>query len=330
MLQIHRLARLFHRYPQVPNAVVRAAGPVTHDRSVPRLAHRPKSLRRRIFRGRDALSAGLLTPAQLRSSIWQRVIRGVYSDAALPLDHGLKARAAALLVPPDAAITGVSAAWLWGARLAPLTAPVDVVRPPGRRLGVTAELRMRNAPLPAADVDELAGVRITTPLRTAWELALRLDLIEAVTYCDALAARGKIDKAALTGYLRAHAGRHGCRAARRVFDLIDGRSESPQESRLRVHLVLAGIPTPTPQHEVRVRGQFVARVDLAWPEVKLGVEYDGIWHANADQLIRDRARLNRLHAEGWHIHHVTISDMRDIPATVEAIGRLLASRGRPS
>lgn len=167
-------------------------------------------------------------------------------------------------------------------------------------------------------------MRVTTPLRTAWELAQRLDIVEAVTYCDALAARGRIERSSLSAYLHAHAGSHGCRAARSVFSLIDGRSESPQESRLRVHLALAGLPPPIPQHKIHIAGQFVARVDLAWPEVKVAVEYDGLWHANAEQLIRDRARLNRLQAAGWRIHHVTVLDMRNVTATVNAIRSLLA------
>jgi very-short-patch-repair endonuclease len=163
-------------------------------------------------------------------------------------------------------------------------------------------------------------------LRTAWELALRLDLVEAVTYCDALAARRRFDAASLAGYLRQRSGWHGCRTAGQVFDLVDGRSESPQESRLRVHMALAGLPPPVPQYEVRVGNRFVARVDFAWPDLKVAMEYDGVWHADADQLIRDRARLNQLQAAGWYVHHVTMRDMADIARTVDAIRQMLTLR----
>jgi hypothetical protein len=238
------------------------------------------------------------------------------------LDHGLKARAAALLVPPGGAITGVSATWLWGARLASVDDSVDVLTPPGDRLGVIEKIRTRASPIPDHDVVSVAGVPVTTPLRTAWELALRLDLVEAVTYCDALAAQG------LGGYLSDRTGRYGCRIAGRVFGMVDGRSESPQESRLRIHMALAGLPSPVPQFEVRVHGEFLARVDFAWPDLKVAVEYDGLWHADGDQLIRDRARLNRLQAAGWYIHHVTSRDMANIQQTVEAIRKLLVRRGQ--
>jgi very-short-patch-repair endonuclease len=284
------------------------------------LQHRP-------FLARQVIGAGLLTRGQLRGPTWRRLLRGVYADAAIPVDHGLKIRGAVLVIPPDAALTGLSAAWLWGARLASPYDPVDVVRPPDRRLGLTCGLRVRSSPLPASDVETLSGVRLTTPLRTAWELALRLHLVEAVVYCDALAARGRIDQAGLTGYVRERAGEHGCRIARRVFSLVDGRSESPQESRLRVWLALAGL-RPVLQHEVWVAGEFVARVDFAWPDLKVAVEYDGVWHADAGQLVRDRERLNRLQAAGWYVHHVTVHDMSDIQRTVATIREVLDRRTR--
>ncbi len=277
------------------------------------------------FVARDAIRAGLLTRDQLRSPAWRRILRGVYADVDLPVDHGLKIRAAALVVPPDAAITGVSAAWLWGARLATAKDPVDVVRS-GQRLGLAKEIQVRTSPIPPTDISDVDGVKVTTPLRTAWELALRLNLTEAVTYCDAMARRGLIAPTSLAMYVRDHAGEHGCRIAGRVFSMVDGRSESPQESRLRVHMARADLPPPVPQYEIRVDGEFVARVDFAWPDLKVAVEYDGVWHADTGQLVRDRERLNRLQAAGWYVHHVTFRDMHDVEHTIEKIRRVLVLR----
>ncbi|WP_222263215.1 endonuclease domain-containing protein [Modestobacter marinus] len=80
--------------------------------------------------------------------------------------------------------------------------------------------------------------------------------------------------------------------------LADGRAESPPESRLRVLLTMAGLP-PVPQWSVRrADGVFIARVDLAYPAVRLAVEYDGAWHGEPGQLGRDRRRLNALVAAG--------------------------------
>ena len=54
----------------------------------------------------------------------------------------------------------------------------------------------------------------------------------------------------------------------RDLSLADARSESPTESTVRVALVIAGVEPPTPQYSVMRQGYFVARVDLAWPEIR--------------------------------------------------------------
>jgi hypothetical protein len=78
----------------------------------------------------------------------------------------------------------------------------------------------------------------------------------------------------------------GTRRARRGVGLADGRAESPPESSLRVLPRLAGL-TPGPQYVVRdAEGRFVARVDLAFPEQRVAVEYDGAWHGRPGQLAR--------------------------------------------
>ncbi len=55
-------------------------------------------------------------------------------------------------------------------------------------------------------------------------------------------------------------------------------------------------------------GRQVAKVDLGWPEHRLAVEYDGLWHAEPEQFGKDRARLNRLTAAGWRVVLVTAAD----------------------
>ncbi|MFC7484646.1 endonuclease domain-containing protein [Luedemannella flava] len=81
-------------------------------------------------------------------------------------------------------------------------------------------------------------------------------------------------------------------------------------------IVLSGLPAPQVQWEVYDAAGFVARVDLAYPEVRVAIEYDGLWHASADQLHHDRRRLNRLQAAGWLVIHVTASRLRDSPDAV--------------
>ncbi|MGY1661366.1 endonuclease domain-containing protein [Geodermatophilus sp. SYSU D00705] len=91
-------------------------------------------------------------------------------------------------------------------------------------------------------------------------------------------------------------------------------------------LALAGLPA-IPQFTVRdADGSFVARVDLAHPEQRVAVEYDGAWHADPTQLVRDRRRLDALVAAGWTVLHVTAADLRDPEALVARVRALLAAR----
>jgi very-short-patch-repair endonuclease len=89
-------------------------------------------------------------------------------------------------------------------------------------------------------------------------------------------------------------------------------------------------PTNSTLSQYKVFGPYglIARVDLAWPEYKIAVEYDGLWHVgSAQQMDRDRRRLNQLVAEGWIVLHVTAARMRDDFANVVAEIRT-AIRGR--
>ena len=111
-----------------------------------------------------------------------------------------------------------------------------------------------------------------------------------------------------------------------TLELCDPRAESPPESRLRVHIVRAGLPVPTPQFQVFVDGEFLARVDLAWPKIKLALEYDGQWHSDPGQLGRDRSRLRALNQAGWYVYHVTREDLRDVESLMRNLAAVLAER----
>ncbi|WP_170121236.1 endonuclease domain-containing protein [Geodermatophilus tzadiensis] len=106
-----------------------------------------------------------------------------------------------------------------------------------------------------------------------------------------------------------------------MLDLADARSESPPESWVRVACVLAGLPAPVPQYEVVEGGRWLARVDLAWPEQRVIVEYEGAHHFDGVQIVVDDARLARLVAAGWTVVRVAAHDLRaldDVVARVRA------------
>jgi very-short-patch-repair endonuclease len=289
---------------------------------------RPVELKGSVFTARRALGQGLLTKAQLRGPAWRRLFHGVYADADLPVDHELRCRGAQLLLPGSAALARRSAAYLHGVHLAGPGDPVEVTVPRAHRFGPVAGLRIRFAELAAADIasDERSGLRYTAPLRTALDIAMGPDVVEAVVLLDALASGGVLRRFQVDALRERLAATRGGRRGLRALDLHDRAAESPQESRLRVRLVLAGLPVPQSQYVVRSpSGSFIARVDLAWPERKVAVEYDGKWHADTAQLRRDRRRLNRLVGAGWTVLHVTGDRMRhDFDAVVAEIAACLA------
>jgi very-short-patch-repair endonuclease len=279
---------------------------------MPRSPRRPPQLTNKIFRGGRAVSRGLLTKADLRSSAWRPLFRGVYADRALVLRHDHRCRAAARFVlPAEALIAGQSAAHLYGIRSRRPDEPVEVLLPRGTRFGPVHGVQVHVAQLPTNDVRRRDGLKITSPLRTCWDLVQWLDLVDAVSYLDSFAAQRLITPAELAEYARARSLVRGWRKVIRAVALMDPAAESPQESRLRVRLVLAGLPRPVSQFVIERSGTFVARVDLAWPELRVAVEYDGLWHAAEDQFHRDRRRLNQVLGSDWTVLHLTSQRMRD-------------------
>jgi hypothetical protein len=275
------------------------------------------------------LDDGVLTRDSLRSSAWRRLYRGVYADAELPDSHGLRIAGAAILIPRSAAFSGRTAAYLHGATsLAAAETPVEVSVPGGVRFGPVTGLRVRQVELPESDIRTVQGHPCTSGLRTACDIARGEPLSEAVVALDVLLARvivgkGELAEATATG----RGGRRGALRMRQAVALSDGRAESPPESRLRVLLALAGIPA-VPQHTVRdSAGEFVARVDLAYPDRRIAVEYDGAWHGEKSQLSKDRRRHNRRVAAGWIVLYVTAADMHD---SAGLIARIRAVLGTPT
>jgi very-short-patch-repair endonuclease len=290
---------------------------------MPLSAYRPEALRGRYFRGSIAVRQGLLTRDQLYGPAWRKVFQDVYVDAQVPDSHLLRCQAAVLVLPVEVALTGRSAARFDGLPLGDANDPVHVVQSPGGSFRAQG-FRARRAFLPSTHV--LQGEpSLTIPARTAWEIAREPDLVEAVMGLDVLLSHRYVWAETLSGWAASQPHSRAARAIR----LADGRAESPQESRARVRIILAGFPPPVPQYEVWMRSLLVARLDLAWPKVKVGCEYDGAWHGDRRQLPRDRARLNRLVEAGWVILHLTAQDLEDpvlFARFTEQLRSVLASR----
>lgn len=281
-----------------------------------------------VFRGSEALAEGLLTQKALRGPGWLRLRYDVYADSRLDRDHHLACRAAALVLPETAVLSGRSAAYLLGVEHAAgfadpvhVTVPPVVPRPRGAMVVHRTDLYPEH-------VESRPWCRLTGPARTAWDVAAWHDLVTSVPIIDAMLREGTVTATELEMMLATLQGRRGSGKARRAFALADGRAQSPPESRLRVRLVQAGLPVPVPQFPVILPSGLVLHPDAAWPAYKVAAEYDGVWHASAEQLHLDRRRLNQLVTAGWIVLHATSQRVdRDFAGFVREVRAALISRG---
>ncbi|TQR87288.1 hypothetical protein D8S82_07885 [Mycobacterium hodleri] len=274
------------------------------------------------FIGREALDAGDLTRHQLRSR-FAAVYPGVYVAREAQLTARLRAEAAWLWSTRRAVLAGRSAAALHGAKWIDPRAPAELLHdnrhaPPGIRVWADA----------IAD-DEIAvikGMRVTTPARTAVDYACRYQLDQAVAAIDALSNATRLKVAEIESIVARSNGRKGIRRARAVLELVDGGSQSPRETWLRLLIVRAGFPPPQTQVPVRNEyGVVIAHLDMGWEDEKIGLEYEGAHHRlSREQFAYDIRKHEQVREAGWRVLRVT---SMDAPATVlTRLSELRASR----
>jgi very-short-patch-repair endonuclease len=210
-----------------------------------------------------------------------------------------------------------SAAFLWGIDLLPKNAKVSVTVPAEVRLMPHPRRRVFRTVLAADDVTSLAGLPVTTPIRTAFDLGRQVNRQEAIVALDALCHRRLVRFTDLAAYADRHAGRPGAGRLRGRLTQVDALAESPMETRLRLLLGDAGLPPAASQYRVVDRaGRFVGRVDLAYPEWRVAIEYEGDHHREQRQFRRDVARLNALREAGWLVVRFTADDVLRHPDDV--------------
>jgi hypothetical protein len=279
------------------------------------------------FRVTRSGGAGL-TRGQARSVRFASPSTGVRLVRHLPPDAY---RAAAVLgAGLDALLTDLSAARHWRAPLplwlAEEPGTVTVSRPAGGSRPERGDTRGRRVLLPSGHVTMLGGVRITTPARTWLDCAAHLPLVHVVAMGDHILRLGLADEADLRDIVVWAPRRRGIVTARAALPLLDPRSESPRESVVRAHLMLFGLPRPVCNLDVFHDDVWLARVDIAWPEARLAVEYDGMGHLDEAQRRRDAWRRNALQRAGWLVITLTADDLRHPELMCRRIAEALAER----
>ena len=278
------------------------------------------------FVGTEAVRAGALTERELRRSC-TRIYRNVYQRRDSGLTAKDRAVAAWLWSGKKAVVAGNSAAALLGADWVDPHVPAELVtgrkRPPP--LIIT-----RNETLLAGETTVVDGVPVTSPARTAFDLARRPGLQTAVMRIDALARATGFTVDEVQPLIDAHRGARGMKQLRWVLPLIDAGAESPQETRTRLVLIAGGLPRPQTQIVVRNEWNWVlARIDLGWEEWLVGVEYDGPQHWT-DPRVRanDIDRTAELERRGWRLIRVGADLLRNRPdIVVDRVRRALLAAG---
>jgi very-short-patch-repair endonuclease len=279
------------------------------------------------FRGSRAVAAGLVTRDGLRGPRFRRLLPDVYCRAAAEPDLLLRSLAAYRLVERRGVLSGYSAAALLGAGCAPRPDVPAEVTVPGGGLRSHPALTIYRDRLAADEVTRVRDIACTTPLRTAFDLARQTDADEAVVAVDRLANRHRFHPDLLLGLYARHRGRRGVARVPRAVARANPYSGSPMETRLRLLIVAGGLPCPEVQWVVQDPATRTAFwLDLAWPELMIGIEYDGEPHTEAPRVLRDIARSTRLLGLGWRVYRYTKLDVRRDPARI--VAELIRARAR--
>ncbi len=314
---------------------------------------RPVSLPSRPL-GRQALLDSGVTPRMLRTQLAAgrliTVRHGVYLSADhwpedVARQHILRARAETV-IHPDAVISHQSAALIWNLPTPGFGAwhdlpPAITLPPAGHRSRAGAAVHRRSSFASGEMQEDDEGYPVTSPARTAVDLALDQELPGALVLLDAAARviigtmvadprRQQYGAESLVGAARglftqsAESRRRGRQLADAITAL-DALRESPAESLSAGHMILAALPLPVCQAEIRTAaGRFYP--DFYWDRVRLIGECDGaVKYREASGYVAEKDREQVLRDLGyrfvrWQAKEIMLEPQRVIERIARALG----------
>lgn len=243
---------------------------------------------------------------------------------------------------PHQRYVGRTAARLWGmphprtwSQEEPLEIAVPLDRTPPKTAGVTG----RRLAVHRSDTWKIDGMSVVDPLTALFTCAAELSVDEAVIMIDSLLTTA-------SGYPNLHPGKPNVTTADIRLHLESWRAfpghqtiraaltraragvESPKETETRLLITAAGLPEPVVQHEVFDQRRFIARVDMAYPALKIAIEYEGDGHRTSkEQWRRDIQRQRELEDRGWIVIRLTQHDLEEgSSALLSRIRRAILAR----
>ena len=252
---------------------------------------------RRPFSRAQARAAGIRL-RELLGPQFHKILYDSYVSATVPITTRLRAEAALHLSVSGSYVSHHTAAELWGG-VAPVSSDVHITvpgdAPRSRRQGIRA-----HSTSGSTQRSTFRGLTIGSPTQTFLDLACTLDLVDLIVLGDSLVKAKRIRPEDLVAAASMWAG-YGAARARKAAGFVRRGVDSPKETRLRMLLVLAGLPEPTVNLIIRnPEGSWRMRFDLSYPDLKLIIEYDGRQHSdNSAQWRRDLSRREELDGLGW-------------------------------
>lgn len=274
--------------------------------------------------GRHALATALraheLTP------LW----RGVVVDTRRSLDPWARAAAALMTTGPEAVVCGPTAAILHGCTS--VTSPdAHVLLPYWRQSRRRPGLVVHRGSFFADEITELDGLRLLTLARTAADLLCRATSSDALAMADeVLRLSGEhyeLTRRQIAAQIRRRPDPRGSVRGARLLDLASPRADSAPESWLRMMVIERGFPPPEVNWPLLgIDGHEVYRLDLAWPTLRIVVEYDG-YEAHVDRADADRQREADLRGRGWIVIRASKKDLSNLRRVENALREAFTRRG---
>lgn len=277
------------------------------------------------FVGSEALAAGMVSWHEL-SKYNRAIMPNVYLDNRLEPSLRQRIVAAWLWSQRGAVIAGAAASALHGAKWVDDDTVVELI---WRNARAPKGVHTRNELLGDGETQQIGSLCVTTPERTAFDLARRGTVGQAVARLDALARSTDFKVGDVAELARRHPHTRGLRQLEIALDLVDSGAQSPKETWLRLLLIRAGFPRPSTQIPVLGPDGFPKYfLDMGWEDIMLTVEYDGDQHrTDRPQYLWDADRLEYITAVGWtHIRVLSEHRERDVIRRVQRAWHALTLR----
>lgn len=308
----------------------------------------PSTLLNRAFTASTARALGI-DKDRLSASDVVPLGAGVHAPAALvasasPADRDLLVARALAAEAPEVWLSHTTAARMRGLHLPPhleqdhrvhlSQAPAPDTRV--ERAGVVGH----RSTVRSHDIVTLDGVRASSPARTWLELAASCSIRQLVVLGDQLVRRpyaryeGRAEPFATRDELsEVLAGTRRVRGRRRALAALDEvrcGADSPPESLLRLALIDAGLPEPALQVPADPSDPLSPPTDLAYPEWKIAIQYDGETHYTPERHRTDQHRDNVFRAAGWVVLCFHREDLRaGFRGAVAMVRTALRRQGAP-